>query len=52
MFRPPANPFPDDTPAGPNKQGNTFLPRVADRAGKFASKDNHYVGVCRERSHT
>ena len=25
-------------------QGNTFLPRIADRAGKFASKDANYVG--------
>jgi hypothetical protein len=47
MFRPPPNPFPDDTPAGPNKQGNTFLPRIADRAGKFASKDANYVGAFR-----
>ena len=47
----PPPPFAGHPSVAPNRANNFFLPKYADREGKFASKDANYVGsVCEPRN--
>ncbi len=47
----PPPPFAGHPSVAPNRADNFFLPKYADREGKFASKDANYVGSVAEPRH-